>query len=178
MPSRAVNSRTAKMASRVETCSLMTSPSVCRSRRNPDCRAACSIEVLLELDVGPSHHSFAAEKQHGQLRIPCHHCPHLVDARFLEFARDRVEHCVADVVQAHLWLDRQSEYPAAGRRAEFPGANLADDKSQHVRIRFVRATLGHQEETLVQPPFAVTNEYIVPVFRLGELRDPGVESDQ
>src|ERR1700690_638696 len=138
MPSRAVNSRTAKMASRVEICSLMTSPSR-------------SIEVLLKLDIGPSHHSFAAEKQHGQLRIPCHHCPHLADARFLEFARDRVEHGAADVVQAHLRLDRQSEYPAAGRRAEFPGANFADDESEQARVCFVRATLGHQEETLMQP---------------------------
>jgi hypothetical protein len=46
-----------------------------------------------------------------------------------------------------------------------------------VRIRFVHAALGNQEETLVQPPFAVTNKYIVPVFRLGKLRYPGVESD-
>src|ERR1700688_3694294 len=137
MPSRAVNSRTAKMASRVEICSLMTSPSVCRSGPNPDCRAACSIEVLLKLDVGPSHHSFAAEKQHGQLRIPCHHCPHLADARFLEFAGDCRKQIGGNALQTRLRLDRQREYPAAGRRAEFPGANLADDEPEYARIRFV-----------------------------------------
>src|ERR1700690_3961465 len=134
MPSRAVNSRTAKMASRVETCSLMTSPSVCRSRRNPDCRAACSIEVLLELDVGPSHHSFATEKQHRKTGIPCHHCPHLADARFPEFAGDCRKQIGGNALQTRLRLDRQREYPAAGRRSEFPGANLTDDKSEHVRI--------------------------------------------
>ena len=44
-------------------------------------------------------------------------------------------------------------------------------------IRFVRAIFGNQEETLMQPPFAVTNEYIVPVFRLGELCYAGIKSD-
>src|SRR5664279_2230252 len=76
------------MASRVEICSFMTSPSVCRSGRNPDCRPACSIEVLLELDVGPSHHSFAPEKQQLKGGIPCDHRSHLANARFLELTGD------------------------------------------------------------------------------------------
>src|SRR5512146_1625140 len=92
LPSRAANSSAAKMASLVEICSLMM-----RAR---------SIEVLLELDIRPRHHALAAEEQHGQAVVPRHHGAHLGNACFLEFVGDRFEHGVADIVQAHLGLDR------------------------------------------------------------------------
>src|SRR5450830_1639146 len=154
------------MASRVEICSLMTSPSVCRSSQNPDYRAACSIEVLLKLDVGPSHHSLATEKQQRKRSIPCNHCTHLADAHFLELTGNRLKQRTPDAMQPPLRFNRQRKHPAAGCGPEFPGANLANDKAQHVRIRAVHPIFGNQEEPLVKPLFAVTTENIVPVFRL------------
>src|SRR5450830_1500837 len=165
------------MASRVEICSLITSPSVCCSSQYPDCRAACSIEVLLELDVGPRHHSLATEKQHGKTGIPCNHRTHLADAHFLELTGNRLKQRTPDAMQPPLRFNRQRKYPAAGCGPEFPGASLANDKAQHVRICSIHAILRNQEETLVKPLFAVTTENIVPVSRLGEFRYTGVKRD-
>ena len=79
-----------------------------------DYRAAGSIEVLLELDVGPSHHSFATKKQQRKLAVHRDHCSHLADARFLELTGNRIEQRATNTLQPRLRFNRQRKYPAAG----------------------------------------------------------------
>src|SRR5450759_2281076 len=131
------------MASRVEICSFMTLPSVCDSAQNTDCSLACSIEILLELDVGARNHSFATKKQQGKTGIPCDHCSHLADTRFFELIGNCFEQRASNAMQAHSRFYRQRKYPAARRRSKFPGANLPDDKAQQARIRLIHEILGN-----------------------------------
>src|SRR5512138_613913 len=102
------------MASRVETCNFMASPPRCGPARSTACLATSSIDVFLELDIGPCGHAFAAEEEHGQVTIPCDHGSHLADARLLELAGNCFEQRAADPVQTHPWLNGQRKHPAAG----------------------------------------------------------------
>src|SRR3972149_3749248 len=155
-PSRAASSIAAKIASWVDICSLMTSPSFFRPSRS---RVARSIEVLLELEIGPGHHALATEEQHLQDGVALDHGAHLADTGFPEFGRDRIQQGPAGAMQTRIRVNRQRKHPAARRRAEFPRPDLANDETEQVRIRPVRASLGHQEEALVQPLPAVTAKH-------------------
>ncbi len=79
--------------------------------------------------------------------------------------------CVATPDEARVRPHADAEHPAAGRRAEFPVAHVADD----VAVDPSRV-VGDQEETLL-PSAAVAPQDLAPVRRLAQPRNAGVDFD-
>src|SRR5512136_3065859 len=91
--------------------------------------SAARLERRLQFDESPCHHALASEEREDHGVVAREQGADLVDAHAAEVLAKRRVQLSSDSPQPPFWPHLDREDPAAGRRAELPGADFADDEA-------------------------------------------------
>jgi hypothetical protein len=115
-------------------------------------------ERHFQLNKRSCHHALAAKERQNEGVVARQHGADVGGAGATEAIADRIEQLSSCAFEARPGAHLDGENPAAGRRAEFPGPNLPDDKAFDAALPF-----GDEKKSLIAPPRTVALEQILPM---------------